>query len=185
MPTTFRKIRAGLTNWPLSLHFKRLGALKKLCQGFTLIEMLVVIAVIAILAMMAMPSYQGKILRDQIVEGSALANIVKTPVANYWTSTKSFPPDNAAVGLPVADKIVNNLVQSVTVQDGAIHITYGNRASGALKNKVLTLRPAVVEDAPIVPLVWVCGSAKGPEKMTVWGDDKTNIPQEYLPLNCR
>ncbi len=159
--------------------------MKTLRRGFTLIEMMVVIAIIAILAMMALPSYQGKILRDQIVEGSALANIAKTPIATYWAANKSFPADNLTVALPTADKIVNNLVQSVTVKDGAIHITYGNRASGVLKNKTLTLRPAVVDDAPIVPLVWVCGSAKGPDKMTVWGENKTDIPQEYLPLNCR
>lgn len=184
MPTTPRKIRAGLSSQPLALYFKQLAALQKLCQGFTLIEMLVVIAVIAILAMVAMPSYQGKILREQIVEGSALANIVKAPIATYWAANKSFPSDNLTLALPPADKIVNNLVRSVTVQDGAIHITYGNRASSVLKNKTLTLRPAVVDDAPIVPLVWVCGSSKGPEKMTVWGENKTDIPVEYLPLNC-
>jgi len=46
-------------------------------DGFTLIELMVVIAIIAILALMAMPSYQAKVVRDQIVEGSALASIVK------------------------------------------------------------------------------------------------------------
>lgn len=153
--------------------------------GFTLIEMLVVVAIIAILALIAMPSYQGKLVRDQIVEGSALANLAKSPISAYWSANKSLPPDNASIGLPVADKIVNNLVRAVTVQDGAIHITYGNRANGLLSGKTLSLRPAVVDDAPIVPVAWVCGVATGPDKMTVRGDNKTDIPKEYLPLNCR
>ena len=159
--------------------------MKTLNQGFTLIETMVVVAVIAILAMVAMPSYQGKIIRDQIVEGSALANIARAPIAAAWAATKTLPPDNASIGLPAPDKMVSNLVRSVTVQDGAIHITYGNRANGNLKDKTLTLRPAVVEDAQIVPVAWVCGAASVPDQMTVKGENKTDIAKEYLPLNCR
>jgi type IV pilus assembly protein PilA len=73
----------------------------------------------------------------------------------------------------------------VAVQDGAIHITYGNRANGALKNKTLSLRPAVIDDAPVVPVTWVCGLAPGPDKMTVRGVNKTDIAKQYLPLNCQ
>lgn len=126
--------------------------MKRLNQGFTLIEMMVVVAVIAILAMIAMPSYQGKLIRDQIVEGSALANIARAPIAATWAATKTLPVDNASIGLPAPDKMVSNLVRSVMVQDGAIHITYGNRANDKLKDKTLTLRPAAVEEAQIVPI---------------------------------
>ena len=154
-------------------------------SGFTLIEMLMVVAVLAILALLALPSYQGKIVRDQIVEGSALAALAKGPIATQWTATKTLAADNSSLALPAPDKIVNNLVRAVTVQDGAIHITYGNRANGHLKDKTLTLRPAVVEDAPVVPVTWVCGFASGPGKTTTMGENKTNISKEYLPTNCR
>jgi len=159
--------------------------MKTLNAGFTLIEMLMVVAVLAILALLALPSYQGKLVRDQIVEGSALANLAKGPIAAQWTATKTLPVDNASIALPAADKIVSNLVRAVTVQDGAIHITYGNRSNGNLKNKTLTLRPAVVEDAPVVPVAWVCGTASVPDKMVVKGENKTDIAKEYLPMNCR
>ena len=154
-------------------------------SGFTLIEMLMVVAVLAILALLALPSYQGKVVRDQIVEGSALATLAKGPIAAQWSATKTLPVDNASIALPAADKIVNNFVSALAVQDGAIHITYGNRANGNLKNKILTLRPAVVTDAPVVPVTWVCGFASAPNKMTAMGDNKTTISKEYLPLNCR
>lgn len=150
-----------------------------------MIEMMMVVAVLAILALMAVPSYQGKVVRDQIVEGSTLTALAKGPIAAQWTASKTLPVDNASIALPAADKIVNNLVRAVTVQDGAIHITYGNRANGHLKDKILTLRPAVVEDAQIVPVTWVCGFASGPDKTTTMGENKTNISKEYLPINCR
>ncbi len=153
--------------------------------GFTAIELMVVMAVVAILALMAVPSYQEKLIRDQIIEALPLADIAKAPVAATWAAAQSFPHDNASVGLPVADKIVNNYISAVAIEDGAIHITFGNRANGLIKGKILTLRPAVVEDAPIVPVTWVCGYAPVPEKMTVKGENKTNIRAIYLPLNCR
>jgi type IV pilus assembly protein PilA len=76
-------------------------------------------------------------------------------------------------------------VSSLAVRDGAIHLTFGNRASGAISGKMLSLRPAVVEDAPIVPVAWVCGSAEAPDKMKVMGANLTNVKDGVLPLDCR
>ena len=153
--------------------------------GFTMIEMMVVVGVIAILALLAIPTYQDKFIRDQIAEALPLADIAKPPVALSWATLQNFPADNAAAGLPVADKIVSNTISSVAVESGAINITFGNKANGAIRGKVLTLRPAVVVDAPIVPVTWVCGYATAPEKMTIKGDNKTNIPPGFLPIRCR
>jgi type IV pilus assembly protein PilA len=154
-------------------------------DGFSMMEILVVIAIVAILATLAVPSYLDKIVRDQIVEALPLADIAKSPLAASWVALQSFPADNAAAGLPAPDKIVNNFVSSVLVRNGAIDLTFGNRASGVIKGKVLTLRAAVVEDAPVVPVTWVCGHAKAPDKMTVASADNTSIAARYLPLRCR
>lgn len=157
----------------------------KRSSGFTMIEMLVILAIVAILLLMALPSYQDKFIRDQIAEALPLADIVKGPVAAAWTAGQTFPVDNTAAALPPAEKIVNNFISSVAVENGAIHITFGNRVNSQIKDKILTLRPAVVEDAPIVPVTWVCGYAPTPDKMTVKGENRTDLPAGYLPFRCR
>lgn len=155
------------------------------CRGFTLIELMMVVAVIAILALIAMPNMQDRLVREQIVEAVHWADFAKAPVDAMWKATHTLPADNAAAGLPAADKIVSNLVSAVAIEAGAVHLTFGNRASGAIRGKTLTLRPAVVEDAPVVPVAWVCGNAAAPDRMTARGTNKTDVAANFLPLNCR
>jgi len=154
-------------------------------HGFTLIEVMIVMAIIAILALMLVPTYQDKFIRDQIVEALPLADIAKKRVEASWSAVQAFPRDNKSAGLPAADKIVSNYIRATLVQDGAIHITFGNSANGQIMGKTLSIRPAIVPDAPIVPIAWVCGNAAGPGKMTVKEKNRTNIPVSYLPFNCR
>ena len=154
-------------------------------RGFTLIELMVVVSIIAILALMAVPLYHDKIIREQVIAAVPLTDIAKGPIAAAWTATKSFPDDNAATGLPVPEKVVSNYVKSLTVEGGAIHMVFGNQANAALRGMTLSLRPAVVEDAPIVPVAWICGYAAVPDKMTVKAANKTDIPKGWLPVNCR
>ena len=154
-------------------------------RAFTLIELMAVIAVIAILAAIALPSMQDRIVRAQIVEAVAIADIAKPSIATLWRTAKTLAADNGAIALPEPEKVVGNFVRSTTVENGAIHIVFGNRANAAIRGKTLSLRPAVVEDAPVVPVAWLCGHAKAPDQMVAKGVDKTDVAQRYLPLNCR
>ena len=149
-----------------------------------MLEMATVLAVIAVLTIIALPSFESRIVRQQISSALPLADIAKAPVALSWATSQAFPADNAAAGLPPAEKIVNTYVSAVAVHNGAIDITFGNSATSLIKGQLLTLRPAVVTDAPVVPVTWVCGSANVPGGLTAMGENRTNIPVKDLPLSC-
>jgi type IV pilus assembly protein PilA len=152
-------------------------------KGFTLIEIAVALSIVAILALMALPNASDAIMRKRIEESLPLADIAKEPVEAAWKLTQELLPDNASAGLPAPEKIVNQYIRSVEIDQGAIHIVFSSRS--LLKDKTLSLRPAIVPDAKVVPITWVCGHALAPEQMVAQGANKTDVPPHYLPLRCR
>ncbi|HSS71594.1 MAG TPA: pilin [Casimicrobiaceae bacterium] len=72
--------------------------MKRLQQGFTLIELMIVVAIVGILAAIALPAYQDYVVRSKMSELEAAIAACKTSVAEY-TATKNGPPtDNTAAG---------------------------------------------------------------------------------------
>jgi type IV pilus assembly protein PilA len=154
-------------------------------RGFTWIELVMVISVIAILAALAIPGMQDTALKKQVKEGLALADVAKAGVQAAYALGGVMPADNAAAGIPPSDKIVGNLVRDVAVDAGAVTLTFGNNASKLLRDKHLTLRPAVVPGEPRVPIAWVCHDMPVPSGMEVTGNDATDLPPSHLPVDCR
>ena len=153
-------------------------------RGFSLLEIVIAVAIVAILATLAVPSLLRPVVRDQVVASAPLIDLAKKQVAAVWAGTRAMPADNAAAGLPAPAQMVGTYVRAVTVTDGVIDVMFGNDANAQIAGKVLTFRPAVVEDAPIVPVAWVCAYAAVPERMTAHGENRTTIPRSALPVNC-
>src|SRR5215470_17668449 len=75
-------------------------------RGFSMLELMAVVAVIGILAVIAVPTYMDRIVREQVKSSLELADIAKPPIAASWKLAQTFPSGNAAIGLPVAEKVV-------------------------------------------------------------------------------
>ncbi len=84
-----------------------------------------------------------------------------------------------------AEQILGNYVARLEVEQGAIHIRFGNRASRALADKWLTLRPGTSPNASRVPISWLCGVAHPVSGLDYSGVNRTDIEARQLPLDCR
>jgi type IV pilus assembly protein PilA len=153
--------------------------------GFSIVEMLFALAIAGVLLAMAIPALQGMALRKQVQESLALAKLPESGVQVVWALAAKMPANNAEASVPVPEKIIGNTVSRVDVKDGAVTLTFGNNAGTALHGKKLTLRPAVVADTPLVPIAWLCHTAPVPKGMEVRGENQTDVPAEWLPVECR
>jgi type IV pilus assembly protein PilA len=135
-------------------------------QGFTLIELMIVVAIIGILAAIAMPAYQDYTKRSHVTEGLNLAASAKSGVTEFFADRGAFPTSNVEAGLATATNISGNSVRSVAVgANGVITITYRtNVAPGA----TLLLTPTNSSGS----ITWTCKTGG-------------TVGQKYRPSSCR
>lgn len=104
--------------------------MKSLQQGFTLIELMIVVAIIGILAAIALPAYQDYTKRAHVSEGLTLGSSAKGAIVEYYESQGEFPDSNSRAGLVAAASITGNAVTSVNVETtGAVTITYNTKVT--------------------------------------------------------
>ncbi len=137
-------------------------------QGFTLIELMIVVAIIGILASMAMPAYQTYLLRAQVSEGLNLTGPMQAAVVEYYNDFGAFPADNNDAGADPAGNYSGKYVSGISVTGAVISIQYGNDASAQLAGETVTLTAVPTSGS----LQWDCGSGGV-------------IPELYLPSVCR
>jgi type IV pilus assembly protein PilA len=165
---------------------------KKVQQGFTLIELMIVIAIIGILAAIAIPAYQNYTIRSQVTEGLSLADGWKTGISEYYAQHGSFPTCSTTVAAGAANcisitgatagKYVTGVVVMPTAPGGQIQITYGSQANAKLLGKTLDLSPGLDANQDVI---WVCGSALVPPAETTVGPvDASTVIASYLPTSC-
>ena len=157
---------------------------KHVQQGFTLIELMIVVAIIGILAAIAIPAYQNYTVRAQVTEGLNLADGWKTQAAEFYANNGTFPT-TAQVTSSGQVSSTGKYVSGITSNLGAITVTYGLQANAtAIGTKTLTLNAYVNTNNDIV---WVCGSAAIPTGATLPTGDTavaSSVSAQYLPTTC-
>ncbi len=147
--------------------------MKKVQQGFTLIELMIVVAIIGILAAIAIPAYQDYTIRAQVSEGLNLAAGAKAAVTEYYQDRGVMPTTNGIAGLSANTAIAGNYVDQVTVTAaGVIQVRYSNtapqRANAILNGAILTMTPSTAQAGAVD---WNCTNGA--------------IAAKHVPSACR
>ena len=137
-------------------------------QGFTLIELMIVVAIVGILAAIAIPAYQDYTTRARVSEAIGFAAAAKTAVSESVISTGSLPANNAAAGLAAADAISSTYVESLTIASGVITVAIKSTQNTTVDAGSIVLTPTVTSAG----VNWACKVSN------------TNMYQ-YVPANCR
>jgi type IV pilus assembly protein PilA len=90
--------------------------MKKIQQGFTLIELMIVVAIIGILAAVAIPAYQDYLARSQATEAASLLGGLKTGIAEYY-STNGAVPDLSTPAQLSQSVLTGKYVSSIVFQN--------------------------------------------------------------------
>jgi type IV pilus assembly protein PilA len=161
---------------------------QKAQQGFTLIELMIVIAIVGILAAIALPAYQDYIVRAKLSEPLAAMAEAKTTVAEYVAANGDYPSVATAFGINTAPRDQSEIIDYLEIPTAStnapvhiiawVHDTVwdGGDASTSSASAAFKLSGSTNDDGT---MTWAC--LPGDEG----GSASNEIELKYLPANCR
>jgi len=143
--------------------------MKKVQQGFTLIELMIVVAIIGILAAIAIPAYQDYTVRAKVSEPLSFADATKISIAEYFQATGGMPADATIAGFSTT---------TTSPYIASIGYVRGSSTVGTITIVTTKLGNNVTGNIVFV------GTGNGLGVVT-WGCKTSTLAPKYRPANCR
>ena len=89
---------------------------------------MVVISIIGILAAVALPQYSKYMQKAELVDPLAMAAVIREDVTTYYIENREFPKNNKQANVPESKYLIGNRVTGISIENGAINISLGNKA---------------------------------------------------------
>ncbi len=147
--------------------------MKKVQQGFTLIELMIVVAIIGILAAIAIPAYQDYTVRAKMTEAITMASAAKASVSEFFISQGSMPDTEDEAGI---DATGTTYATTVVQQ---MNYAKTNATVGVITVDILAIGGSTAAGNDFT--MTGTGSATGVQWVCAAG----SVDPKYLPATCR
>ena len=151
----------------------------KLQQGFTLIELMIVVAIIGVLAAVAVPAYQDYIAKGQLLEATTISDAVKTEVALVFASEKGCP-DNTGAATTLNAAIAKD---TTIIGKYVLKVTTGGTATDAGGCTVVATFKASGVNAKLVSKTMTYALVAGTTGTSKWTCE-TDVDTTIRPKTC-